>query len=132
MESLYFENIEKLTKENDNFRKVISTNPHIQLVLMSLKPKEEIGLEVHNHLDQFFRIEEGEGKAIVNGIEVPLKDGSVIIIPAGSQHNIINTSAEKTLKMYSIYAPRNHRPNRLDQDKPIQEGGCKYRLNKYI
>lgn len=132
MESLYFENIEKLTKENDNFRKVISTNQHLQLVLMSLKPKEEIGLEVHNHLDQFFRIEEGEGKAIVNGIEVPLKDGSVIIIPSGSQHNIINTSLDKPLKLYSIYAPKNHPANRLDKDKPM-EGGCnRYKLKKYI
>lgn len=133
MESLYFENIEKLTKENDNFRKVISTNKHLQLVLMSLKPKEEIGLEVHNNLDQFFRIEEGEGKAIMNGVEVKLHDGSVVIIPAGTQHNIINTSGDKALKLYSIYAPRNHPPNRLDKNKPLQDGGSRnYKLKKYI
>ncbi len=133
MESLYFENIEKLTKENDNFRKVISTNKHLQLVLMSLKPKEEIGMEVHDNLDQFFRIEEGEGKAIVNGIEVKIQDGSVVIVPSGAQHNIINTSLDKKLKLYSIYAPRNHPPNRLDKDNTEQVGGFwNYKLKKYI
>lgn len=132
MESLYFEDIEKLTKENENFRKVISTNKHLQLVLMALKPKEEIGLEVHSNLDQFFRVEDGEGKAIVNGIEVSLKDGSVLIVPAGSEHNIINTSQDKSLKLYSIYAPKNHPEGRLDKDKPLQDGGCKYKLKKYI
>jgi mannose-6-phosphate isomerase-like protein (cupin superfamily) len=132
MNGLYFEDIEKLTKENTFYRKVISTNQHLQLVLMSLKPNEEIGMEVHNTLDQFFRIEDGEGKGIVNGNEVLLKDGSVLIVPAGSEHNIINTSKDKHLKLYSIYAPPNHHPNRVDDNKPLHDGGCRnYKLKKY-
>ena len=103
----YVTNIEAQTQENTNFRKVLYTAPHSQLVVMSLKPNEEIGMEVHN-LDQFIRIELGEGKAILDGEEYELRDGSAVVIPEGVQHNIINTSTEKKLKLYTIYSPPNH------------------------
>ena len=101
-------NIEKETLENDNFRKVVYTGKHCQLVLMSLKPLEEIGMEVHSENDQFFRFEKGQGKCIIDGHEYALRDGSAIIVPAGAQHNIINTSASEDLKMYTIYSPAHH------------------------
>lgn len=102
-------NIEKDTLENDNYRKVLYTGKHNQLVLMSLKSREEIGMEIHTDNDQFFRIEKGEGKCIIDGNEYVLKDGSAIIVPAGAQHNIINTSATDDLKLYTIYSPAHHK-----------------------
>jgi mannose-6-phosphate isomerase-like protein (cupin superfamily) len=102
-------NIEKDTVENVNFRKVLYTGKHSQLVLMSLLPKEEIGMEVHSENDQFFRFEKGEGKCIIDDNEYDLKDGVAIIVPAGAQHNIINTSETETLKMYTIYSPAHHK-----------------------
>ncbi|NTV41468.1 MAG: cupin domain-containing protein [Candidatus Moranbacteria bacterium] len=102
-------NIEKDTVENENFRKVLYTGKHSQLVLMSLLPKEEIGMEVHSENDQFFRFEIGEGKCIIDDNEYELKDGVAIIVPAGAQHNIINTSETETLKMYTIYSPAHHK-----------------------
>jgi mannose-6-phosphate isomerase-like protein (cupin superfamily) len=101
--------IEKSTLQNDKFRKVLYTGKHCQLVLMNLKPKEEIGMEVHAENDQFFRFEQGEGKCIIDGNEYALKDGSAIIVPAGARHNIVNTSATKSLKLYTIYAPAHHK-----------------------
>lgn len=101
-------NIEEKTLANTNFRQVLFTAPHSQLVLMSLKPNEEIGMEVHPSVDQFFRFESGEGKVIIDGQESMVKDGMAVIVPAGSQHNVINTSAEKELKLYTIYSPANH------------------------
>jgi len=103
----YITNIEKATKENENFRKVLYTAPNSQLVLMTLKPGDEIGEEVHT-LDQFFRIEEGEGKAILDGAEHKIEDGTAIVIPAGMRHNILNTSDEE-LKLYTIYSPPEHK-----------------------
>ncbi len=102
-------NIEKETLENNNFRKVLYTGKHSQLVLMSLKPKEEIGMEVHPDNDQFFRFEKGQGKCIIDGNEYMLGDGSVIIVPSGAQHNIINTSGSEDLKLYTIYSPAHHK-----------------------
>jgi mannose-6-phosphate isomerase-like protein (cupin superfamily) len=102
-------NIEKMTLENDKFRKVLYTGKHCQLVLMCLKPKEEIGMEVHAENDQFFRFERGHGKCIIDGHEYELKDGSAIIVPAGARHNILNTSATETLNLYTIYAPAHHK-----------------------
>ncbi|MGW8185338.1 MAG: cupin domain-containing protein [Candidatus Moraniibacteriota bacterium] len=102
-------NIEKETLENENFRKVLYTGKNSQLVLMSLKPKEEIGMEVHEENDQFFRFEKGEGKCIIDGNEYELKDGVAIVIPAGAQHNIINTSESEELKLYTIYSPAHHK-----------------------
>ncbi len=104
----YNANIEKETIENTNFRKVLYTGKHSQLVLMSLKPNEEIGMEVHTDNDQFFRFEKGQGKCIIDGNVYELGDGSVIIVPAGAQHNVINTSATEYLKLYTIYSPAHH------------------------
>ena len=104
----YVDNIEDQTKDNDNFRKVLFTGSHMQLVVMSLKPGEDIGEEVHNDVDQFFRFEEGEGKVIMNGEEFAVGEDMVVIVPAGTVHNIINTSQEEDLKLYTIYSPANH------------------------
>jgi len=101
-------NIEQDTLANENFRKVLYTGKHSQLVLMSLKPNEDIGSEVHPDNDQFFRFERGQGKAVIDGNEYELKDGSVIIVPAGAEHHIINTSATEDLKLYTIYSPAHH------------------------
>jgi mannose-6-phosphate isomerase-like protein (cupin superfamily) len=102
-------NIEKDTVENSNFRKVLYTGKHSQLVLMSLKPKEEIGMEVHPDNDQFFRIEKGQGTCIIDGNEYALRDGSAIVVPAGAEHNVINTSDTEDFKLYTIYAPAHHK-----------------------
>ena len=104
----FHSNIEKDTLDNSNFRKVLYTGEHMQLVLMTLKPLEEIGMETHPTIDQFFRFESGEGKCTINGNEYSVTDGDAIIIPAGSEHNIIN-SGSKPLKMYTIYTPPNHK-----------------------
>lgn len=103
----YVINIEKASSENGNFRKVLYTAQNSQLVLMSLKSGEEIGMEVHT-LDQFFRVEKGEGKAVLDGVEHKIEDGSAIVIPAGANHNIINTGSQE-MKLYTIYSPPNHR-----------------------
>ncbi|MCX6724084.1 MAG: cupin domain-containing protein [Candidatus Staskawiczbacteria bacterium] len=105
----FCKNIEKDTIENENFRKVLYTGKHSQLVLMSLKPKEEIGMEVHEDNDQFFRFEKGQGKVIIDGNEYEVKDGFAVVVPAGSQHNVINTSKTKELKLYTIYSPAHHK-----------------------
>jgi mannose-6-phosphate isomerase-like protein (cupin superfamily) len=104
----YKDNIEKLTLENDNFRKVLYTGHHSQLVLMSLKPGEEIGAEVHPENDQFFRFESGEGKVIIDGNEYSVSDGDAVIVPKGAEHNVINTSSTESLKLYTIYSPAHH------------------------
>ena len=101
-------NIEKATLDNKNFRQVLYTAKHCQLVLMNLKPNEEIGMEVHPDNDQFFRFEKGQGKAIIDGNEYELTDGVAVIVPAGAQHNIINTSATDDLSLYTIYSPAHH------------------------
>jgi len=101
-------NIEKDTLQNSNFRKVLYTGKHSQLVLMSLKPMEDIGMEVHPDNDQFFRFESGKGKCIIDGNEYELENGTAILVPAGSQHNIINTSDTEEMKLYTIYAPAHH------------------------
>lgn len=116
----YVENIEKVSLENENFRKVLYTAKNSQLVVMSLKPREEIGEEVH-HLDQFIRCEAGEGKAILDGVEHNLSDGFVVLVPAETSHNIINTSAEKSLKLYTLYSPPNHRDGVLHRTKEEAE-----------
>ncbi len=101
--------IENSTLENTKYRKVLYTGKHSQLVLMCLKPKEEIGMEVHAENDQFFRFEQGQGKCIIDGHEYALKDGSAIVVPAGARHNIVNTSATEDLKLYTIYSPAHHK-----------------------
>lgn len=104
----FYGNIEDLTLQNTNFRKVIFTGKHAQLVLMSLLPGEEIGMEVHGNVDQFFRFEEGEGKVIIDGEEMVVGPEMAVVVPAGAQHNIINTSTSQVLKLYTIYSPPNH------------------------
>lgn len=113
----YSANIEELTLANRYFRQVLFTGSKMQLVLMSLKPNEEIGLEVHNENDQFFRFEAGQGKVIIGDQEYSVTDGSVVVIPAGTQHNIINTSATESLQMYTIYAPAHHPDGTIHQTK---------------
>jgi mannose-6-phosphate isomerase-like protein (cupin superfamily) len=102
----FVSNIEKDTLENENFRKVLYTAKHCQLVLMALLPNEEIGMEVHPDNDQFFRIEKGMGKAIIDGNEYEITDGSAVIVPAGSQHNVV--AGADGLKLYTIYSPAHH------------------------
>jgi mannose-6-phosphate isomerase-like protein (cupin superfamily) len=102
-------NIEKDTLENKNFRKVLYSGNHLQLVLMSLEAGEEIGEEIHHDNDQFFRFESGSGKCIIDGNEYAVKNGDVIIIPAGAKHNVINADRTAELKMYTIYAPPHHK-----------------------
>ncbi len=101
--------IEQSTLENNNFRKVLYTSAHSQLVLMSLLPKEEIGEEIHSDNDQFFRFESGRGKCIIDGNEYEVKDGDAIIVPAGAKHNVINIDEINDLKMYTIYSPAHHK-----------------------
>jgi len=105
----FFGSIEKMTLENENFRKVLYTGKHSQLVLMSLKPQEEIGMEVHLENDQFFRFEKGEGKVIIDDNEYLVKDGDAIVVPSGAQHNVINISQAEDLKLYTIYSPAHHK-----------------------
>jgi len=104
----YRTNIEKVTLENRNFRKVLYTGKHSQLVLMSLRPKEDIGMEIHAENDQFFRFESGQGKVIIDGNEYEVGDGVAVVVPAGAKHNIINISDSKELKLYTIYSPAHH------------------------
>lgn len=113
----YIIDIEKKTLANENFREVLYTAQHCQLVVMNLQPKEDIGVEIHEIVDQFIRVEEGEGKAILNGKEYALTDGSAIIIPAGVKHNIVNTSSDKKLKIYTIYCPPHHRDKTIHKSK---------------
>jgi len=103
------DNLEELTIENSNFREVLYTAPHCQLVLMSLLPRQDIGLEVHEENDQFFRFESGVGQVIIDGNEYNVKDGDAVIVPAGSEHNVINTSETESLKLYTIYSPAHHK-----------------------
>lgn len=109
-------NIEKDALENENFRKVLYTAKNSQLVVMSLKPKEEIGMEIHQ-LDQFIRIERGSGKAILNGKECEISDGFAIMIPAGTEHNIINNSETGEMKLYTVYSPPNHKDSAVHPTK---------------
>jgi mannose-6-phosphate isomerase-like protein (cupin superfamily) len=109
--------IEEKTLNNGNFRTVLFTTSRSQLVVMSLRPEEDIGSEVHTDVDQFIRIEAGEGKAVLNGEEYPLKDGSAVVIPAGVEHNIINTSNKEDLKLYTIYTPPEHKDGTVHKTK---------------
>lgn len=102
-------NIEEETLENGNFRKVLYTGKNTQLVLMSIVPSGEIGLETHTENDQFFRFEAGSGKVIIDGNEYEVGDGSAVIVPAGAEHNVINTSDSHDLKLYTLYSPPHHK-----------------------
>jgi len=116
----FVDNIEKLTEENENFRKVLYTAKFSQLVVMSLKPGEEIGMEVHQ-LDQFLRIEKGTGKAILDGVEHEISSGFAVVVPAGANHNIVNTSATEEMKIYTVYSPPNHKDGKVHVTKSDAE-----------
>ncbi len=109
----YTANLENETRKNTDFRRVLYTGKYSQLVLMSLEPGEEIGAEVHPHIDQFFRFESGEGAVFIDGVEHKVRDGDAVIVPAGALHNVVNTGKEK-LKLYTIYSPPEH------QDKVVR------------
>ena len=115
----YITNIEKAALQNENFRTVLYTDTNVQLVLMSLMAGEDIGEEVHQ-LDQFIRIEKGEGKAVLDGVEHPVADGSVIVIPQGTRHNIVNTGAAP-MKIYTLYAPPDHKDGTVHKTKADAE-----------
>lgn len=107
MKKGYYGNIEELTEKNDNFRKVLYTGAHSQLVLMSLPANEDIGMEIHSENDQFFRFESGDGKVIIDETEYDVKDGDAIVVPSGASHNVI--AGINGLKMYTIYSPAHHK-----------------------
>ncbi len=112
----FCDDIEKLTEENQDFRRVLYTGQHLQLVLMTLQPGEEIGEEVHEDRDQFFRIEEGSGVIDIDGIENPVVDDIAVIVPAGARHNVRNTGDEP-LQLYTIYGPPEHRDGIVQSTK---------------
>jgi mannose-6-phosphate isomerase-like protein (cupin superfamily) len=120
----YVTNIEKRSLENDNFRAVLYTDKNSQLVLMSLLPGEEIGEEVHD-VDQFLRVEKGTGKAILNGIPHDILDGSVVVVPAGAKHNLINSGAE-AMKLYTLYMPPHHRDGVIHKTKAEAEADTEH------
>lgn len=113
----YIGNIEKETLENENFRKVLNTTEKSQLVVMSLEIGEDIGMEVHEDHDQFIRIEQGEAMVILDGEETKVEDDFAIVIPAGTEHNIVNISETKKLKLYTIYTPPEHPENTIHKNK---------------
>jgi mannose-6-phosphate isomerase-like protein (cupin superfamily) len=117
MKKGFKDNIEKVTRENSNFRRVLYTGECSQLVLMSLLPKEEIGLETHKDNDQFFRFEAGQGQVIVNEAVYDVSDGDAVIVPRGAQHNVTNTSDNESLKFYTIYSPAHHKDGIIHQTK---------------
>lgn len=114
-------NIERDTLKNKNFRKVLYTSAYSQLVLMSLKPKEEIGSEVHEENDQFLRFEGGTGRVVIDDSKYTVKDGDAVVIPAGARHNVINTSATDELKLYTIYSPPHHKEGIVRKTKEEAE-----------
>jgi len=113
----YHTDIEKKSLENEYFREVLFTGPNSQLVVMALKPGEEIGVEIHGDVDQFIRVEAGQGKAVLDGEEYMLVDGSAVVIPAGTEHNIFNSSSTETLKLYTIYTPPEHPDGTIHKTK---------------
>lgn len=113
----YSINIEQKTLENDYFREVLYTAKHMQLVVMTLQVGEEIGQEIHHDRDQFIRVEAGQGEAILDGERHALSDGMVVVIPAGAEHNVINTSPIERLRLYTIYAPPEHPAGTINRTK---------------
>jgi mannose-6-phosphate isomerase-like protein (cupin superfamily) len=119
----YIANIEKETLANEHFRKVLYTGPNSQLVVMTIQPGEDIGMETHEDHDQFLRIERGEATVILNGEETAVKDDFAILVPAGTEHNVVNTSADQALKLYTIYAPPEHAPGTIHRTKADAAAG---------
>jgi mannose-6-phosphate isomerase-like protein (cupin superfamily) len=116
----YKGNIEEISLANSDFRRVLYTGPHSQLVVMSLLPGEEIGLEIHDKVDQFLRVESGEGIVVMDGQEAPVSDGDSVVVPAGVEHNLINTT-KGPLKLYTIYSPPHHRDGTVHPSKQDAE-----------
>jgi len=114
----YTTNIEKGAKKNSYFRQVLNTTKRTQLVLMSLKPNEDIGMESHNDGDQFIRVESGNGKVILNGKEESFDTGNAVVVGAGTEHNIINLSDSETMQLYVVYSPPQHKEGTIDKNKP--------------
>jgi mannose-6-phosphate isomerase-like protein (cupin superfamily) len=112
----FADDIEKLTEENDNFRKVLYTGRNLQLVLMAIRPGEEIGEETHEDRDQFFRFETGSGEVWIDGVSVPVKADHGVIVPAGARHNVVNTGSEP-LRLYTIYGPPEHLDGTVQKTK---------------
>ncbi len=117
----YEANIEDLTRTNEDFRRVLYTGKGSQLVLMSLRPHEEIGLETHPENDQFFRFEKGKGKMVINDFEREVGDGDAVIVPMGAAHNVINLSETEPLRFYTIYAPAHHKDGTVHHTKADAE-----------
>jgi len=117
----YAVNIEQATLKNEHFRQVLFTGPKSQLVLMALRPGEEIGLETHPDTDQFIRVEAGEGQAVIDGQTIELRDGTAIVIPAGAEHNVTNLSSTEMLKLYTIYTPPEHPDGTIHRTKAEAE-----------
>ena len=113
----YVDKLNRATADNEDFRKVLFTTDLSQLVVMRLKTGEEIGTEVHHNIDQFIRVESGEGKAVLNGENHELKPGYAVVIPAGVEHNVINTSNDKELRLYTIYTPPEHPDGTIHRTK---------------
>ena len=120
----YVQDIESIATANSNFRRVLYTAQNCQLVVMSLKPQEDIGAEVHK-LDQFFRVEAGHGEAEIDGVRTPIEVGFAVIVPAGARHNIINTGTEP-LKLYTLYAPPNHRDGAVHATRADAQADTEY------
>ncbi len=117
----YRTNIEKDSESNKNFRTVLHTTEKSQLVLMSLKPNEDIGMEAHNDGDQFIRVESGTGKSILDGKEQDFSTGDAVVVGAGTEHNIINTSDSDSLQLYVVYSPPQHKDGTVDKNKPAED-----------
>ena len=117
----FIRDIEKATLANKYFRKVLHTSQHVQVVVMCLKSGEDIGEEVHEIVDQFLRIESGQGKVIIDGIEQVVKDGDAIVVPAKAKHNLTNTSSDKVLQLYTVYAPPHHKDGTIHKTKQDAE-----------
>ena len=122
----FVEGIEDLTQNNEDYRRVLYTGKHLQLVLMALQPGEQIGEEVHETHDQFFRVEDGEGEVWIDGAKTPIEDDDAVIVPAGARHNIVNTG-KTPLKLYTLYAPPEHRfdvrhPTKADETEEHFDG----------
>ena len=122
----YVEDIQDLTVSNDDYRRVLYTGKHLQLVLMALEPGEQVGEEVHETHDQFFRIEAGEGEVVIDGVRHEIQDDDAVIVPAGARHNVINTGSEP-LKLYTLYGPPEHRhgvrqPTKADEREEHFDG----------
>lgn len=117
----YKGNIEEITIANTYFRQVLFTSQHQQLVVMNIKPKGDIGAEVHEIVDQFLRIEQGNGEVVLDGEKLKVRDGDAFIVPAGVEHNVINTSESEDLKIYTVYSPPHHKDGVIHKTKEEAE-----------